>query len=280
MKRVFGIGSCLANLIGANMAIMFGYQRDYFVAHNRSDNLVRYYVEQRSALPPRGAVLQMIEWKPEFEIHGRGIIENQYPDYLGYQELRQNWAEDGPRLLSDLRDKKYDIIFMDNFCDIFYRLMTFKDSHIDSPIMIPLHMCENFREIAAAMSVGELLGPDESAANWLKIYYWLREMQPQARFVFVCLTYSDLYSDVPRHETTVKFGEAVQRRFISEDVLVLPPLNLAAEYVNPEEDWSHLQPDLYRALSGYVWTKLFSGWDKATKHTLEQAPPATTATDY
>jgi len=44
MQRAAIIGSCLSNLtVAAGLERNFGRERGYFVGHNRSDNLLRYY---------------------------------------------------------------------------------------------------------------------------------------------------------------------------------------------------------------------------------------------
>ena len=78
--------------------------------------------------------------------------------------------------------------------------------------------------------------------------------------MFNCFTYSALYPDQNQHHRTVEFADAAMAALSDLDVLVLPPLDLAPEHTHPEADWSHLEPNVYRGLAGYIWMRLFGGF--------------------
>ncbi len=254
---IASIGSCLSNLTAAALE-HYGYSRRYFAAHTRSDGIVRYFIERTVDLPPREDILRMIEWRPEFAGDGRAIVENQYPSHFGYQEFRQRWTETGPRLLDDLRvPGTLDLIMLDNFSDIYGRLLSFRSGPFaNSPINIPLHMTENFRDIADLMETGPLLTAEQSAANWRAICLWLQRLQPDARIVFNCFTYSATYGDWNQTTRAIEFGNAIKAALTDLGVIVVPPLGLLQEHTNPAADWSHFIPNVYRALAGHIWLRL------------------------
>ena len=255
MTTLAVIGSCMSNLTAARLVSVFGFDQTHCVHHNRSDTFLKYYVDRTFDMIPKYRFDSLI-MKPGYGENERAILDNQYLDSLGFFQL-ENRKRTGKTFLDDLREIKIDLILLDNFMDVASMLMcdTSDQAFAERPLFINIGFYEQEHELAEKFSFTPFLSPLESAHNWLRIYHWLRKLQPDAKIVFLPYHTCSSLTDRSRYERVIGFSSIFARLATAENLIVIPPLELASEMTKGEQDWPHFQDNVYLGLAGQVYLK-------------------------
>lgn len=273
-KTVAVIGSCMSNLTAARLEQMFGFEQTHCVHHNRSDAFLKYYVDRSHELIPKSTFSHLV-MKPQFGAVEQAILDNQYPDDIGYFQL-QHRKRQGKSFFDDLRETKIDLILLDNFMDVASMLVedTSDPEAAGRPLFLNVGFYEQERELTERFRFTPFLSPLESALNWLRIYRWLRELQPQAKIIFLPYHSCSSVTNLQRYERIIGFSSIFSRVAVGENLIVIPPLNVPPELTKGEDDWPHFQDKIYDALAGRVYLEfLETGLPLAWPVTYEMAAP-------
>ncbi len=253
----------MSNLTIASLKAMFGFEQTHSVHHNRSDNFIRYFIEQTDEMIPEEYFDNLLSYKPESEAQARQFLQNQYRKYVGFHGLLDK-KDPNTDFLIDLATYQFDVILLDNFMDIAARLMVHKARRefMRSPLFLNAGFYSNQAEILSLFDwFGDYLTPQESAENWLKIYKWLREFQPNAKMFFLSYHYCTSTSSPDRYRRAREFYPAFKAMTEGEDIHVVPPLCPPLELTKGEVNWPHFEPPIYRALAGYVYLHTVGGME-------------------
>jgi len=222
---------------------------------------------------PRRLLDEVLIYKEETEADARQYVVNQYPDGVGYHELMATKASDAETLFSSLESQELDVILMDNFMDLAAKLLVWDKypEYKNSPIFLNLGFFKNEATLAEQFSFLPFLTPTESAQNHLKIYRWLRAMQPKAKIYFLCYHFCSSVGNHLRYNNAREFYREFESIARNEDIHIIPPLTVGAELTKGEEDWPHFQPPVYQALAGYIYLNTVSDLPK-TNHPYRLPP--------
>jgi hypothetical protein len=264
--KVLAFGSCMSNLTAIRMAEHFGYERTHNVSHNRSDQFLRHFVDRTQRVIPLELVESIVEYDPADEaksFEARRLLRNQYAEHIGFHELEDR-QRPGKTFFDDLRDEQVDVVLMDNFMDVAARLTGLRglDEYADTHMFLVAHFYRNAEAVNGLLHYGPYLTPAESAANQLRIFHWLRERQPGAKFFF--LPYHSCTShNAPGCYMRIRgFYEHFSALAADEDIHVLRPLELPMAAMEGEHDWPHFKPQMYTALAGYIHMHTLAGLPK------------------
>jgi hypothetical protein len=255
LKKIAVFGSCMSNLTAARMIQLFGFEQHFCIHHNRSDTFLAYYIDRNKELIPK-SYFDSLSLKSGFGINEQSILENQYPEQLGYFQLN-HLKKDRITFFEDFRDTQIDLILLDNFLDISSMLME-EISNPDlagRPLFINLDFYEQSEELKKKFKFTPFLSPLQSALNWLRIYEWIRKMQPHAKIVFLPYHTCSSLSNYDRYERISGFYSLFSRLIADKDLILFPPLEMPEEKTKGELDWAHFQDDIYFALAGAVYLK-------------------------
>jgi hypothetical protein len=262
--KVMAFGSCMSNLTINRLVADYGFTQTHSVHHNRSDNFIRYFIDRESEMIPHDFFDGLLSYKSDTENQARMFLRNQYADWIGFHEIEKKSANQN--LFADLSTETIDVILMDNYMDISSKLMKcVSDVDLaDRPLFINPGFYTNQEEVNSLFDwSGDFLTPEESAKNNVTIYRWLREQQPRAKIFY--LTYHSCSStDYPERFSRARyFYPALVKAAEGEDLNIVPPLEVPPELTKGQIDWPHFQPQVYRALAGYVYLTTVSdrgGW--------------------
>jgi hypothetical protein len=254
--RTVVIGSCMSNLTVQLAPGDLGFYQTHCIHHNRSDAFLRYFVDQTSEMIPREYLEKILQYKPESEREARQILDNQYPASAGYftvEKRRESAADD---FLTDLKTKEFDLILLDNFMDISARLMmdVTRRNPEESPLFMNLGFYTNQTELKNRFKFyGNHLTPSESAENWLRIYHWLRRLQPKAKIIFICYHSVSSLNNLDRFSRLTKFVPELAAKAVGTDLMIVPPLAVPDHLTKGIVDWPHFTPPVYKSLAGLVY---------------------------
>jgi hypothetical protein len=146
--------------------------------------------------------------------------------------------------------------------DIAAKLVRWKthEVYFDQKLFLNLGFYENEAELAPQFWHDEFLTVEDSAANWIQIYHWIRERQPDAKIYFLSYHYCSSLESPERHARIKGFYSVFSRMAEGLDLRVLPPLNVRAGLLKGEIDWPHFEPPVYEALAGVIYLDYETGF--------------------
>lgn len=253
------VGSCLSNLTAERLCFDYGFEPRFCVHNNRSDNFLRYHIEQSSQMIPMDYLDSFLVDKEPYAVDARIYLTNQQPDQVGYMGFEGRKVA-GVSMFEEMANDPVDVILMDNYMDLGSRLMVHKDPEFaGSPIFLNPHFYENSDEIVEKFEFTDFLTPREAAENWAKIIGFFRKLQPKAKIVFMCFPYSTR-RDAPEHIIRgSQFYPELKKALRGDDTYLLPPLDVP-DALKVEGDWMHFKaPETYRAIAGTVFLALMAG---------------------
>lgn len=252
--RILVFGSCMSNITASFLQAEYEYDHYRSIHHNRSDAFISYYIDRDREPIPRDVLERELIYKPQSEAEARQFLHNQYPEGLGFHDLGARRRE-GKTLLDDLNELTFNIILLDNFMDVAAKLVYWKTrpEYAGQTMFLNLGFYENEAALAPQFWHTEYLEPQQSAANWVRIYHWLRALQPQARFYFLPYHYCSSQSEPERYERIFRFQELFTPLAKSLDMTLFPAFNVAPALTCGEKDWPHFQTPIYRALAGTIF---------------------------
>jgi hypothetical protein len=276
------IGSCLSSDPISHLMAHYGFVEEFRVARNRSDAFRGYFVDRTWPLPDvqKLQALLKLSSDPSLASNSRDFLDNQVLPTIGFGATLK-CRRGGPDLFNVLAERRVDVILLDNFMDIAAKLMTptERSPFQGAPLFINPHFYDNEEELHALFRFTDFLTARESAANWLAIYRWLKAQQPQAKFIFLCFPYATSRKVEERHKRAYTFYEEFRHLARGEDIDIIPPLHIADEWTNGDEDWYHIKPEFYSALAGYVFLRAIANFPKLgsnyQEHLTEPLPWAT-----
>ncbi len=265
--KIAAFGSCLSNITIARMQ-RFGFEQLLSVHHNRSDAFLKYFVDRSSPQIPYDALMAKFVFKPELEEETRKYIRNQYVEGLGYHDLMARKAANGLDFFREIKEEKFDVILMDNFMDLASKMAVWKDHPVygDSPVFFNFGSFENETELLSEFDYTyDYLSGQQSAINNMRIYKWLRRMQPDAKIYFMCY-HGCSSTDNPRRQKAARdFYIKLSQLATFEDLILIPPLDVAENWQKGTEDWPHFQDPVYDALAGYLFLHICAGYGRPFK---------------
>lgn len=256
MIKTVVIGSCMSNLTVQLAPAELGLYQTHCIHHNRSDAFIRYFVDRSSEMIPRAEMDALLIYKEETERDAREILKNQYPETGGYFTIESRRETPESTFLSDLTSKPVDLILLDNYMDISSKLMIdiTRPTPESSPIFLNVGFYKNQTELMERFKFyGDYLTPAESAENWIRIYRWLRKMQPKAKIAFLCYHSVSSVAEPARFERLKGFYPELVSRSAGDDLIIVPPLHVPDELTKGPVDWPHFQPPVYKALAGLAY---------------------------
>ena len=254
--KVMAFGSCMSNLTAANLDAYFGYQQTHNVAHNRSDHFLKTFVDRTHQNIPLEWVESVLEYDPENEANTREakrFLRNQHAEHIGFHDHEAK-QRPGKTFFDDLEEYEIDVILMDNFMDVAAKLVSFRDApqFEGRNLFIVPHFYRNQARLESLIDYTPFLTPAESAANQLRIYRWLRERQPRAKFFFLPFHSCTSLNAPGRYLRIRGFYEQFSALAADEDIHIMRPLDLPPEETEGEGDWPHFKPKVYTAMAGYI----------------------------
>ena len=260
--KVIAFGSCLSNLTVNQLKEIYGWRQTHAIHSNRSDQVVSYFIDGNPQIP-LSFLEELIVYKPEDEVLARQVLYNQYPKNFGFHNIDNPF---GRTFLEDLQSNQYDCILLDNLMDLVSLLMYPKDMpEFHGPgISLMDHMYLNGPEIHQKFGYGSYLTAAESVENWIKIIKWLKVYQPAAKFFFLSYHYSTSLNSPDRYARIRSFYETFEPWALTNNISLIPPLNLPDNFTNGESDWPHFKDNVYKAIAGYIFLQAQGGLPKIT----------------
>lgn len=257
MKTVAVIGSCLSNLTAAKLMMTYDFKQTHCVHHNRSDVFLKYYVDRATSMIPHSYFDKFVV-KPDFRGGAPAILDNQYVEHIGFFQLDDH-KRPGKTFFDDLREIKIDLILLDNYMDVAAMLVENVEEPelAGRPLFLNAGFYEEERELATKFHFTPYLTPLESAENWLRIYRWLRALQPEAKIMFLPYHSCSSLMHRQRYERIVGFSSIFPRLASDEDLIVIPPPELGPDLTKGETDWPHFQEVVYHAIAGQVFLNFY-----------------------
>lgn len=265
--KIAAFGSCMSNLTIARLQ-RYGFDQGLSVHHNRSDAFLKYFVDKSAPQIPLDVLLSKLVFRPEHEKEARKYILNQYADGLGYHDLLHLKEASGRTFVEELQTTKYDVIVMDNFMDLAAKLAVWKGHPVygDSPVFFNFGSFENEKELLSEFDYTyDYLSGVQSAKNNLRIYKWLRKLQPEAQIYFMCYHWFSSTNNLRRQTDAKDFFRKLSQLAQFEDLIVIPPLQLDESWGKGTEDWPHFQDPVYDALAGYLFLHIQAGFGRPFK---------------
>lgn len=242
-------GSCWSIQVAARFEGRHGGVRHSQAGHNRSDQFVKYFLDEAPRSPIE-AVQAHLEDDPTHKDFARMVLENQYRETLGFNEMPPDrQAQD---LISILDTKQIDLIILDNFMDVTAALVSLDRIGLaGESIFLNACLYANAAAVNDLMPLTPYLSPEASAQNWHRIIAWFKAKQPGAKIVFLCWPDGTSRDNVARYERIRAFYPALMRN-VDPDVLVIPPLDIDADYTEGPDNWAHFKNSVYEAVAGYI----------------------------
>jgi len=244
------------------------------VYHNRSDALIKNYLEGGFQLPDYETFVATLKMKHEImppvqkgmmeSIKGffstgfeqffprddamssmqrtlLQTLQNQYPQWMGLHNLPS-----GTPFMHVLKHDQLDLIVVDNYMDISPALKRPKGDP-NSQIFINHSMIENASDVL--VSGDAPLTTDESVRNFVRILRYFQLHQPKAAIVFLQFPYN-LYPSKKRHQRCKAFEEQFNPRDVP-GIQVFPPFAVvdALRLSDPQ----HYQSPQYAFYAGLVY---------------------------
>lgn len=260
--KIAAFGSCLSNLTIARLR-RYGFEQLLSVHHNRSDAFLKYFVDKSAPQIPLEELMSKFVFKPEFEAETRKCILNQYVEGLGYHDLMPRRKETGRDFFQELQATKFDVILMDNFMDIASKMAVWKDHPVygDSPVFFNFGSFENDKELLTEFDYTyDYLSGEQAAKNNMRIYKWLRRLQPDAKIFYLCYHWCTSPDNPRRQKAAQTFFHTLSRLAWFEKLIVMPPLTVAPQWTMGTENWPHFDDRVYEALAGYLFLHLQAGY--------------------
>jgi hypothetical protein len=258
--KVIAFGSCMSNLTITYLASDYGWEQTHSVHHNRNDSFIRYFIDQSSEMISKSFFDDLLIYKESTEREARMFLRNQYRETVGFHDLPVGDST----FFEDLETNSYDVILLDNFMDVSSKLLRHRSRKDleQSPIFLNPGFYKNSDEVIAQFDwFCDFLTPIESARNWLRIYQWLRAMQPSAKIIFLPFHSCSSVSSPDRFRRIHDFYPALVDVATAErGLIIIPPLNVSDELTKGPIDWPHFQPPIYKALAGLVYLHTVGGW--------------------
>ncbi|MBV9785993.1 MAG: hypothetical protein JO264_19500 [Acidisphaera sp.] len=257
--KTLTIGSCLSNLTVTWLKMDYGFDQTHNVQHMRSDAFVTYYVERTAKMIPLDFMNSYLKGSERWATEAQKYLLNQYRETLGFHELLDSKDPDTD-FFQDIQSQKVDVIVMDNFMDVAAQLMRPKNwsEWRNSPLFLNPHFYANQDEICRDFEFTGHITPEDSAACWLKIYRFIRKLQPAAKMFFLSFMYATSTDSAERYHRAREFYLNFSQLARGEDLFLVPPLDLPLELHIPG-DWSHVDGHVYRALAGYIYLHSVAG---------------------
>lgn len=265
--KIAAFGSCLSNITIARMQ-RFGFEQLLSVHHNRSDAFLKYFVDKSAPQIPFDELMAKFVFKPEHEAEARKYILNQYIEGLGYHDLLPLKEASGRNFIEELQTTKFDVILMDNFMDLASKLAVWKNHPVygDSPVFFNFGSFENEKALLEEFDYTyDYLSGVQSAKNNLRIYKWLRKLQPDAKIVYMCYHWFSSTDNLRRTRDAQDFFQKISQLAMFEDLIILPPLQMGEAWGKGTDDWPHFQDPVYEALAGYLFLHLCAGYGRPFK---------------
>ena len=249
-------GSCMSNLVMARLQSNYGYEQTHSIHHNRSDVFIKYHLGN-SPMIPLEKLENILITKDEYSNEAVNILRNQYKKYLGLFQLEHNREKYG-NFIEYAVNQSWDFILLDNFMDVAAKLMfDYKeDPDQTMPLFLNPHFYKNENELAARFHHTEFLKPEESAANWLKIYKWLRELQPKSKIFFLPYHSCSSTQHMDRFNRIKNFSNIFREISSNEDIKIIPPLEVSENLTKGQNDWPHFIDKVYDALAGHIYLSI------------------------
>lgn len=252
--KIMTFGSCMTSITAEHIKAQFGAKYLCGIHHNRSDAFLYYHVKMTH---PMIQLEKLENWLKPLEKHGdapKQFLRNQYPDYIGNLSSNESSRFRKLKFIDWIEKEIIDVILLDNFMDISAKLMYSTDysEHDKSPLFINPQFYENEAEILQKFQFGEFLSAQESAKNWLEIYYWFQSKQPTAKIFFLCFPYCTSKGSNERYWRARDFYNHLLSLSKDSDLHVVPPPDVEPS-LTAGDDWYHLHNHIYAALAGYVF---------------------------
>ncbi|GAB0117268.1 hypothetical protein [Acidisoma sp. 7E03] len=266
--KAMAFGSCMSNLTIASLVSLYDFEQSHSIHHNRSDNFIKYYIDKTASMIPEEHIDQILVYNPSSEKQAKQFLQNQYENHIGFHDLAHKKSP-GKSFFVDFREQKIDVILLDNFMDVAARLMKSKDPlYPDSPLFLNPGFYENRNDIESKFSWEPYLTPEESARNWVKIYRWLRGIQPESKIFFLPYHYCTSKSVPDRFRRIRDFYPVLKDASAGEDLHIIPPLSPPVHLTKGAEDWPHFQKPVYRGLAGYIYLHTIGGFESSSQLTI------------
>ena len=267
--KIITIGSCLSNITAAHLVGKYGLEQTHSIHHNRSDSLVNYFIEKSANPIPLTILTDLLVPKGELEKTSKQFLHNQYDENLGFHDLA-NKKLPNQTFINDIKENKYDVILIDNLMDVSSLLLypTDMPDYSKSGLFLNLGFYENEQELSKIFKYGSFLTPEESVANHIKIITFLRMHQPQAKIIFLPYHYTTSKNDLERQSRIITFYEKFKDWAFSNEIILIPPLNVDNSLMANPSDWTHFKMHVYEALAGTIYLNLFCDLPKPSKKDL------------
>ena len=267
--KIITVGSCLSNLTASHLVSKYGLMQTHSVHHNRSDNLINYFIEKSVPQIPLDYLNSLLKPKEEHRKAAHQFINNQYDENLGFHDLA-NTKLPNQTFMNDIQNNKYDVILLDNLPDISYLLLypTDMPEYSKSGLFLNLGFYEGEEELSKKFKYGAFLSPEESVSNHIKIITFLKIHQPQAKIFFLPFHHTTSKHDLERHTRIIDFYEKFKDWAYANDIVVIPPLDIDNSLMANVNDWTHFKMHVYEALAGTIYLNLFCNLPKPSKRHL------------
>jgi hypothetical protein len=255
----------MSNLTTAWLKTDYQFEQTHSVHHNRSDNFIRYFIDEVAEMIPEEFFSELLVYKPETELQAKEFLQNQYRDYVGFHGLQDTREKNSGNFFLDLKQNRYDVILLDNYMDVASKIMRHRtiSEFSNSPLFINPGFYQNEAEVSSVFDwFGDFLTPKESALNWMRIYKWLRQLQPHAKIFFLTYHSCSSTSSPDRYWRAFNFYLELRRIAREEDLHIVPPLSVPEELTEGQINWPHFKMPVYKALAGYVFLNTVGGWPK------------------
>lgn len=262
--KILSFGSCMSALTATQIQDQYGCELTYVIHHNRSDNFIRYFIDKSENMIPADELAGILKTRPGDPDGANLILRNQYKRYMGLHYCKDSDLENTPDVFSYIENNDVDIILMDNFMDLAAFLMHWKTrpEFANSPIFINPSHYQNEEEILENFEYGPILATRKSACNWVKIYDWLRKLQPNAKIYFLCYHFCTSKNNRGRYNRARKFYIDLVRMTKNRDIHIIPPITVDDSLTKGENDWTHFDSKIYLAISGYIFLHASANFPK------------------
>ena len=249
-------GSCLSNLTYSRLDHFHKWQKKQCIHHNRSDAFIKYYVEKSNVPIPLEELDSLLKDISPPIHDARDIILNQLPETIGFFEVPKEKDGIKRKYFEELANEPIDAIFLDNFMDLSSKLLVSKTfeggKYKDSPMFINPSFYEYNEALANEFEFTPYLTPEESAANWMKIYRFYKKIQSNAKIYFFCFHYDTEPSNVERCARGEKFADTICELAKGSDLKIFRPVS-APERLKIPGDWTHFKWEIYEKLADVVY---------------------------
>lgn len=247
-------GSCMSNLPAAALTSTYGWTQTHSIHHNRSDYFIKCFIEESTPPKAYADLSRTFQLREDAPRDAAFILQNQSRDLIGLHELQSNKETYG-NFIEYINRDPWDVILLDNFMDVAAKLVydRFEDPDQTRLLFLNASFYKDSEQIADRYYHTEFLSPEESARNWLAIYKWIRERQPNAKIFFLSYHYCSSTEHQERYQRIFGFYPEFTKICRGEDINIFSPLNVRDDLTNGQEDWPHFQMPLYHALAGHIY---------------------------